>query len=283
MKGSRILKAVHNTSLSSFDANHSLYDKVRPGFDPQFVSRFIKSLGVANRGPVLELAAGTGKFTKELVKHGVGPLIIVEPSKGMLESFQGNFPELDSREGSSYEIPLEDESVAAVVVAQGFHWFSDQKSLKEINRVLKPHGKLGLIWNFDTLEGNSNGPRLDVAAEDQQCQKIWQDIALQAIEHDRDVPQYRTGRWRLAFEDQQWFDAEHADSQFQYKMHNYPKDLVYDYWLSRSYITALPEEEKLKLKQTIESMVQSAPKSAFPSPCEIKQFLGSHYFVVQKK
>ena len=36
-----------------------------------------------------------------------------------------------------------------MIIAQGFHWFADLDSLKEIYRVLKPQGKLGLIWNFD--------------------------------------------------------------------------------------------------------------------------------------
>ena len=44
---------------------------------------------------------------------------------------------------------MDDNSVDAVIIAQGFHWFSDLESLKEIYRILKPEGKLGLIWNFD--------------------------------------------------------------------------------------------------------------------------------------
>ena len=77
-------------------------------------------------------------------------LAVLEPSKGMLETFNKNFPQIKNQIlGSSYKIPLQDNSIDAVIIAQGFHWFADLDSLKEIYRVLKPQGKLGLIWNFD--------------------------------------------------------------------------------------------------------------------------------------
>ena len=72
----------------------------------------------------------------------------------MLDSFKANMSlkkDLQIFQGSSYSIPLEDNSVDAVFVAQGYHWFSDLSSLKEIHRVLnKAHGTLNLIWNYDT-------------------------------------------------------------------------------------------------------------------------------------
>ena len=38
-------------------------------------------------------------------------------------------------------------SVHAVIAAQSFHWFANEKSLSEIQRVLVPGGKFGLVWN----------------------------------------------------------------------------------------------------------------------------------------
>ena len=35
----------------------------------------------------------------------------------------------------------------AVIAAQSFHWFANEKSISEIHRVLIPGGKLGLVWN----------------------------------------------------------------------------------------------------------------------------------------
>lgn len=34
-----------------------------------------------------------------------------------------------------------------MVAAQCFHWFANDKSISEIQRILVPGGKLGLVWN----------------------------------------------------------------------------------------------------------------------------------------
>jgi SAM-dependent methyltransferase len=42
---------------------------------------------------------------------------------------------------------LPDDCFDAVVVAQAFHWFDQQRALAEIDRVLKPGGGVALVWN----------------------------------------------------------------------------------------------------------------------------------------
>jgi SAM-dependent methyltransferase len=56
-------------------------------------------------------------------------------------------PEIEVLEGSDVAIPLEDDSVDAVFVAQAFHWFDPPRALREIHRVLTRGGGLGMIWN----------------------------------------------------------------------------------------------------------------------------------------
>lgn len=46
-----------------------------------------------------------------------------------------------------YFTDLPNSSVHAVIAAQSFHWFANDKSISEIHRVLVPGGKLGLVWN----------------------------------------------------------------------------------------------------------------------------------------
>ena len=51
------------------------------------------------------------------------------------------------REHFLYVSGLPHGSVHAVIAAQSFHWFANEKSLSEIQRVLVPGGKFGLVWN----------------------------------------------------------------------------------------------------------------------------------------
>ncbi|HEX7825804.1 MAG TPA: class I SAM-dependent methyltransferase, partial [Mycobacterium sp.] len=50
--------------------------------------------------------------------------------------------------GTAEEIPLPDNSVDAVLVAQAWHWFDPERAAAEVARVLRPGGRLGLVWNI---------------------------------------------------------------------------------------------------------------------------------------
>ncbi|TMK82438.1 MAG: class I SAM-dependent methyltransferase [Actinobacteria bacterium] len=103
----------------------------------------IDSLGIRPSSRVLDLAAGTGKFTRLL--HG--RVVAIEPIEGMRRQFVSAVPGVPVIAGVAEAIPLADESVDAITVAQAFHWFDTDRSLSEIWRVLRPEGRLGLVWN----------------------------------------------------------------------------------------------------------------------------------------
>ena len=42
---------------------------------------------------------------------------------------------------------MPDNSVDAVLVAQAWHWFDPERAVAEVARVLRPGGRLGLVWN----------------------------------------------------------------------------------------------------------------------------------------
>ena len=70
-------------------------------------------------------------------------MIAVEPVPQMLEKLSAALPQVKTLAGTADAIPLPDESVDAVVCAQSFHWFATPQALAEIQRILKPGGKLG--------------------------------------------------------------------------------------------------------------------------------------------
>jgi SAM-dependent methyltransferase len=56
-------------------------------------------------------------------------------------------PGVEVLDGTAEAIPLPDDSVDALTVAQAFHWFEHEKALHEIARVLRPGGGLAFLWN----------------------------------------------------------------------------------------------------------------------------------------
>jgi SAM-dependent methyltransferase len=95
---------------------------------------------------VLDLGAGTGKLTMRLVERGLS-VVAVDPIPEMLEVLSNSLPDTPALLGTAEEIPLPDDSVDAVLVAQAWHWFDPARAIREVARVLRPGGRLGLVWN----------------------------------------------------------------------------------------------------------------------------------------
>jgi SAM-dependent methyltransferase len=106
------------------------------------VRLLVEGLGIGPGRDVLDLAAGTGKLTRLLVSTGAH-VIAVEP----VEAMRAKLRDVEVLDGTAEAIPLPDASVDAVTVGQAFHWFDPAAALGEIDRVLRPGGGLGLVWN----------------------------------------------------------------------------------------------------------------------------------------
>ncbi|MEI3867315.1 class I SAM-dependent methyltransferase [Microbacterium sp. CCNWLW134] len=97
-------------------------------------------------GTVLDLAAGTGKFTERLVTRA-REVIAVEPSEAMLTELRRKLPRVPALIGTAEAIPIADGMCDLITVAQAYHWFDPDLASREIRRVLTPGGRLALIWN----------------------------------------------------------------------------------------------------------------------------------------
>ncbi|MEV4667227.1 class I SAM-dependent methyltransferase [Microbacterium sp. LWO12-1.2] len=133
---------VDDALARSFESIGADYDRYRPGF-PDLAAEVIIPAAVRS---VLDLGAGTGKFT-ELLTGRAARVLAVEPSEAMLGVLRQKLPAVDAMNGSAERIPIPDGSVDVVTVAQAFHWFDREPACREIGRVLAPAGVLGLLWN----------------------------------------------------------------------------------------------------------------------------------------
>jgi SAM-dependent methyltransferase len=131
----------HDRSLS-FGSQAAAYERGRPSYPPEAIDWLLP----AGAHDVLDLGAGTGKLTTRLAERGL-TVVAVDPIAEMLEVLRGALPATPALLGTAEQIPLPDNSVDAVLVAQAWHWFDPARAVPEVARVLRPGGRLGLVWN----------------------------------------------------------------------------------------------------------------------------------------
>jgi ubiquinone/menaquinone biosynthesis C-methylase UbiE len=125
----------------SFGRVAETYDRVRPGPAPTAMDWLIP----AGCGAAVDLAAGTGLFTRALLGR-VPDITAVEPDGRMRAVLVERTEGVRVLDGRGEAIPLPDASAHAVFVSTAWHWFDPALAIPEIARVLRNGGRLGVIW-----------------------------------------------------------------------------------------------------------------------------------------
>ena len=143
----------------------------------------------------------------------------------MREVLSSVVPAAEVLEGTAEQLPLPDASTDAVTVAQAFHWFRGQEALAEIHRVLRPGGRLGLIWNRRHLD-----------------QPVQAELARVMESHRGATPSQDSGAWMTAFRETRSFGPLAQE--------DFPMEQVVDREqlvarvLSVSFMAALPPDQQ---------------------------------------
>lgn len=202
-------------------------------------------VGVTAGTAVLDLAAGTGKLTRRLVELGAS-VCAVEPVEAMRTQLASVLPGLDVADGTAEEIPLADASVEVVAVAQAFHWFDAPAALAEIARVLRPDGRLALLWN-------ERDERTPWVAEMSRLIR-W---------HERTVSRYQHVDWGEVVAASGSFAAlEERSVDWQQDM---TRELLAERVRSISYIAAMPAPQREGLAAEVVHLARRLPEP-FPLP-----------------
>src|SRR5688572_15855247 len=137
---------VDDVAARGFGAGAAAYEAARPGYPDQAIDLLATEVGIGPGTDVCDLAAGTGKLTRRLVELGAR-VTAVEPVEAMRAQAEAAVPSATLLDGTAEAIPLDDGSFDVVTVAQAFHWFDAPAALAEIARVLRPGGRLAILWN----------------------------------------------------------------------------------------------------------------------------------------
>ncbi len=136
--------ADRETRRLSFGSVAADYDRYRPSPPPQALDWLIP----AGAAAVLDLAAGTGAVTREIMARNPRParVVAVEPDARMHAVLAARCPGAEVLDGQGEDIPLPDASVDAVLISAAWHWLDPERAVPEITRVLRVGGTLGVIW-----------------------------------------------------------------------------------------------------------------------------------------
>ena len=230
---------VHSAAREGFSTSAEAYVRGRPEYPAEVVGWLTRDLGLEPGRTVVDLGAGTGKFTKLLARTGA-TVLAVEPVEAMREQLGQALPAVHTIAGTAQAMPLPDGVADVVVCAQAFHWFATADALAEIHRVLTPGGQLGLVWNV----------------RDESVEWV---AALTALitPYEGDAPRFYKGDWRQPFDGRLFGDLQ--QTAFAYEHVGSAEEVIVDRFLSVSFIAALPADEKAHVAAQLRELVASYP------------------------
>lgn len=121
------------------------YVKFRPGYPPASIDAVLEDLGPPSSLMAADIGAGPGICSRLLAERGLR-VIAVEPN-GEMRAVAQPHSLVTWRDGTAESTGLDAASCDLVLCAQAFHWFEPQPALREFHRILKPRGRLALVWN----------------------------------------------------------------------------------------------------------------------------------------
>lgn len=123
------------------------YIRYRPDYPDAAVSALLEA--VPQQAVVADIGSGTGIFTRQLLARGLS-VHGVEPNAAMraaAETLLDDSPGFVSVDGQAENTGLAASSIDLITAAQAFHWFHNDDARDEFLRIMKPAGRLALIWN----------------------------------------------------------------------------------------------------------------------------------------
>jgi SAM-dependent methyltransferase len=154
-------------------------------------------------------------------------------------------------DGTAESMPLPDGVADAVTVGQAFHWFDASRAAPEIRRVLKPAGRLALVWNRRVLSDPVQAAMEEILSP-----------------HRADTPSFSTSTWR---EDVEGTGLLHVVATKEIPFtHELDREGLVARIASISFMAALPPSEKREALEAARELAAGLEEPiGLPHTCEL--------------
>jgi SAM-dependent methyltransferase len=234
--------SVHDIARRGFGTEAGAYERSRPSYPSDAVDWLTAGLALGPGVRVADLAAGTGKFTRLLVPTGA-TVIAIEPVAGMWQQFRSTSPAVPIVAGTAERLPIAGAALDAVTVAQAFHWFDAEAAFAELARVVRPGGRVGIVWNARDRS---------VAWVDQ-VWGIMDRVEKEAPWRDHDAWRESALGNRPGFGDLRTATFHHDQ--------RLPPDLVVERFRGVSHVAALPDADKERILDEVRHVLATHPET----------------------
>ncbi|MGN1203190.1 MAG: class I SAM-dependent methyltransferase [Eubacterium sp.] len=143
-------------NTEKFSGRAENYTKGRPSYAQEFIKTLYGTVGFNENSVVADIGSGTGKLSKQLLDMG-STVYCVEPNDDMrriAQSELSSYSNFISVKANAEMTGLKGNSIDFITCAQAFHWFDAGKFKQECKRILKPAGKVVLVWNTRDMDSN---------------------------------------------------------------------------------------------------------------------------------
>lgn len=231
---------VHDVAARGFDTEAETYARTRPTYPAAAVAWVADALRLGPGRTVCDLAAGTGISTRLLTPTGA-TVLAVEPVPGMRAVLRATVPDVPVAAGTAEALPFRDGALDAVTVFQAFHWFDAEAALAELHRVIRPGGRLALVWN----------------ARDRSVE--WVDAAWSVMDRvEKRAPWRDHDRWGdSALASQGWFGPLH-EAVFHHAQVLAP-ELVVERFRGVSHVAVLPPDAQAAILDEVREILATHP------------------------
>lgn len=226
---------IHPAAATGFERASDAYERGRPGYPTEALAHLLERLDVTAGTRVLDLAAGTGKLTRALEAAGAD-VVAIEPVAAMRAALAAALPSVHVAAGTAEALPIAEAAIDAATVGQAFHWFDAPVAIEELHRVLRPGGRLGLVWNVRDDADPLQARLTEIMAP-----------------YRGDAPAHARLRWRDAFSASERFTTLERRS-FRHAQRLDVEGLV-DRVVSVSFIAALRDDQRREIADDVRALV----------------------------